>query len=212
MASFIEQRFPTKIFAGTEAAVGYNTDVVELQSGHEQRTANWTNELRYYDVTKAIQSEIEYLEVLHFFITIGKGRANGFRFKDLADYQVPDHFNPDNAVLGTGDGTEDQYQLIKTYNYNGTTHSRTITKPVSGSIRIYIDGVGKLQGDATYGWSVDTTTGLVTFATPANLNGKVITAAFDFDVPVRFEQDRLTSSWVTYKAFRTKISLVEIRI
>ena len=210
--AFIEKRFPTKIFAGTEAAVGWNTDVIELQSGHEQRIANWTKELRHYDVTKAIQSEIEYQEVLHFFMTIGKGKTNGFRFRDLADYLVPDSYNTANVILGTGDGIEDEYQLIKQYNFGGTTYDRTITKPVTGTTKIYIDAVEKAAADATYGWSVNTITGLITFAHPENLTSKVITASFEFDVPVRFEQDRLTSSWVTYKTFRSKISLMEIRL
>ena len=37
---------------------------------------------------------------------------------------------------------------------------RTITKPVAGTVKVYLDGVEQLSG-----WSVDTTTGLVTFGT-----------------------------------------------
>jgi uncharacterized protein (TIGR02217 family) len=40
---------------------------------------------------------------------------------------------------------------------------RTITKPVAGTVKVYLDGVEQLSG-----WSVDTATGLVIFgAAPA---------------------------------------------
>ncbi len=57
---------------------------------------------------------------------------------------------------------------------------RTITKPVAGTVQVYLDGVEQPSG-----WSVDTTTGLVTFGVPPTL-GVEVTAGFEFDVPVRF--------------------------
>ena len=61
------------------------------------------------------------------------------------------------------------------------------------------------------GWTVDTTTGLVTFdAAPAA--GVAVTAGFAFDVPVRFDTDALD---VTLDLERlgsiTSIPLLEIR-
>ncbi len=61
------------------------------------------------------------------------------------------------------------------------------------------------------GWSVDTTTGSVTFnAVPSA--GVAITAGFEFDVPVRFDTDTLD---VTLDIERlgsiTSIPLLEIR-
>ena len=61
------------------------------------------------------------------------------------------------------------------------------------------------------GWSVDTTTGLITFTT-APANGAAITAGFEFDVPVRFDTDQLD---VTLDIERlgsiTSIPLIEVR-
>jgi hypothetical protein len=54
---------------------------------------------------------------------------------------------------------------------------RTITKPVLGSVHLYKDAVEQL-----FGWSVDTTTGLVTFGMAPAL-GVEFTADFEFDVP-----------------------------
>ena len=61
------------------------------------------------------------------------------------------------------------------------------------------------------GWTVDTTTGVVTF-TIAPGNGVVVRAGFEFDVPVRFDADVLD---VTLDIERlgsiTSIPLLEIR-
>ena len=61
------------------------------------------------------------------------------------------------------------------------------------------------------GWSVSTTTGLITFTT-APAAGVAIAAGFEFDVPVRFDTDALD---VTLDLERlgsiTSIPLVEIR-
>lgn len=61
------------------------------------------------------------------------------------------------------------------------------------------------------GWSVDTTTGNVTFTTAPGA-GVAITAGFEFDAPVRFDTDTLD---VTLDIERlgsiTSIPLLEIR-
>jgi uncharacterized protein (TIGR02217 family) len=52
-------------------------------------------------------------------------------------------------------------------------------------VQLYLDSLEQLSG-----WSVDTTTGLVTFGTPPVL-GVEVTADFEFDVPVRFDTDHM---------------------
>jgi hypothetical protein len=83
---------------------------------------------------------------------------------------------------------------------------RTITKPVAGSVHLYKDAVEQL-----FGWSVDVTTGVVTFSTsPAA--GVQLTADFEFDVPVRFDTDHMA---VTIESYRLhawqQIPIVELR-
>jgi uncharacterized protein (TIGR02217 family) len=69
-----------------------------------------------------------------------------------------------------------------------------------------LGGVEQLSG-----WTVDTTTGIVSF-TSAPGSGVAVTAGFEFDVPVRFDSDTLD---VTLDVERlgsiTSIPLVEIR-
>ncbi len=64
---------------------------------------------------------------------------------------------------------------------------------------------------AAPGWTVDATTGIVTFASPPSV-GANLTAGFEFDVPVRFDTDDLP---VTLDIERlgsiTSIPLIEVR-
>ncbi len=73
-------------------------------------------------------------------------------------------------------------------------------------MRVALGGVEQMSG-----WSVDTSTGSVTFDTAPGA-GIAITAGFEFDVPVRFDSDMLD---VTLDLERlgsiTSIPLLEIR-
>jgi uncharacterized protein (TIGR02217 family) len=61
------------------------------------------------------------------------------------------------------------------------------------------------------GWSVDTTTGLVTFSTAPTL-GVEISAGFEFDVPVRFDTDHMAVTVETYRLHAwQQIPIVELR-
>jgi uncharacterized protein (TIGR02217 family) len=83
---------------------------------------------------------------------------------------------------------------------------RTITKPVAGTVKVYLDGAEQLAG-----WSVDTTTGLVTFGVPPAL-GVEVTADFEFDVPVRFDTDHMAVTIETYRLHSwQQIPIVELR-
>ncbi len=60
-------------------------------------------------------------------------------------------------------------------------------------------------------WSVDTTTGIVTFVT-APTAGHSITAGFQYDIPVEFDDDYLPSGLVDYNQFEFKsIGVTEVR-
>lgn len=61
------------------------------------------------------------------------------------------------------------------------------------------------------GWSVDATTGIITFAA-APASGVLVTAGFEFDVPVRFDTDRLDVTWdLDRLGSIASIPLVEVR-
>ena len=77
---------------------------------------------------------------------------------------------------------------------------------MAGTAALALNGVTQITG-----WTVNTTTGVVTFAAAPAL-GVAITAGFEFDVPVRFDTDSLD---VTLDFERlgsiTSIPLIEVR-
>lgn len=196
---FVEVQFPTDISYGSSGGPEYATDVVASVSGYEQRNVNWEQARARYNVAHGVKTKAQ-LDALIAFFRARKGRAYGFRFKDWTDYQGT------TETLGTGNGVLTQFQLVRNYTSGGSTEARVIKKPVSGTVQIYKNGT--LQSS---GVSVDTTTGVVTFTT-APAPGQVITASFQFDVPVRFDTDKLSATLDAYGIHSwLDIPLVEVR-
>jgi len=68
-----------------------------------------------------------------------------------------------------------------------------------------------VDGAATTAFTLDDLTGIVTFDTPPEL-GAVLTARFAFDVPVRFDTDRLDIELASFDAADApSIPLLEVR-
>ena len=206
--AFHEVRFPDNISRGARGGPERRTQIVELASGAEERNASWADSRRRYDVAYGIRRADDLAAVVSFF-EARNGRLHGFRFKDWADFksclpsQTP---GPANQPIGTGNGAATLFQLTKRYTSGAQSWTRAIAKPVAGTVTIALNGTPQASG-----WSVSTTTGLVTFTT-APAAGVAITAGFEFDVPVRFDTDALD---VTLDLERlgsiTSIPLVEIR-
>ncbi|MFM9889781.1 MAG: DUF2460 domain-containing protein [Rickettsiales bacterium] len=197
---FVEIQFPADISYGSAGGPEYATDVVASQSGFEQRNVVWAQARARYNVAHGVKTKAQ-LDTLIAFFRARKGRAYGFRFKDWTDYQASAE------TLGTGNGILNQFQLVKRYVSGGVSEPRTIKKPVGGSVQVFVNGT--LQ---TVGVSVDTTTGIVSFAV-APVSGAVITASYQFDVPVRFDTDRLSATLEAYGVHAwNEIPLVEVRV
>lgn len=206
--AFHEVRFPDNISRGARGGPERRTQIVELASGDEERNASWANSRRRYDVAYGIRRADDLAAVVAFF-EARNGRLHGFRFKDWGDFKscLPSQTPaPTDQAVGTGDGAATAFQLVKRYASGSQTWTRTIAKPVAGTVRVALDGVEQLGG-----WSVDSTAGVVNLdAAPAA--GVAVTAGFAFDVPVRFDTDALD---VTLDLERlgsiTSIPLLEIR-
>ncbi len=206
--AFHEIRFPDNISRGARGGPERRTQIVEMASGDEERNASWTNSRRRYDAAYGIRRADDLSAVVAFF-EARNGRLYGFRWKDWGDYKscLPSGAPAaTDQTIGTGDGTTTIFQLVKAYLSGAQSWIRTITKPVAGTVTVALDGIMQAAG-----WTVDATTGQITFPT-APTSGVAITAGFKFDVPVRFDTDRLD---VTHDIERlgsiTSIPLIEVR-
>ncbi|PCI33380.1 MAG: TIGR02217 family protein [Alphaproteobacteria bacterium] len=209
MTGFHEIRLAEDISYGASGGPQFLTNVVEMASGHEQRNREWAEARNIYDIGLGLRSENDLSDLLSFF-RARAGRANGFRYKDWLDYKSTSPDQDRTATdqqIGNGDNTAVTFQLIKTYDSGGISHLRTITKPAPGTVMIALDAVVQASG-----WQVDTITGKVTFDTAPG-TGVVITAGFEFDVPVRFAEDFLAITLESFQAGHIpSISLIEVRL
>lgn len=198
--AFEEIQFPTDISYGSSGGPEYSTDIVEIASGYEQRNSNWTQARARYNVAHGVKTATQLAALISFF-RARKGRAHGFRYKDWTDYTAT------GEQIGVGDGSETLFQLVKAYTSGSVTESRTISKPIVGSVTVYVDDV-----EQSSGLIIDHTAGTVTFSS-APTSSAFITADFEFDVPVRFATDRLSSTLDQYGSHSwLDIPLIEVRV
>ena len=209
--SFHEVRFPTAISFGSTGGVERRTEIITLVNGHEQRNTPWEQSRRRYDAGLGVQSMDDLEAVLSFF-EARRAMLNGFRWKDWLDHKscapsaVPGVLD---QAIGAGDGALTTFVLAKTYTPGAYEFKRDITKPVAGSVRGAIDGLEMTDGPD---FSVDTATGIVTFAV-APAAGAAVTAGFEFDVPVRFDTDVIEVNVAAFEAGEIPpIPVVEVRI
>ncbi len=208
---FHEIRFPANLSFGSVGGPVRHTDVVALANGFEERNTPWAHSRRRYDAGMAMRN-LDDVEALIAFFEARRGQMYGFRWKDWADYKSCNassgpHF--DDVVIGTGDGSQTDFQLTRLYESGGHTYSRPIAKPVAGTVLAGLSGVPQQDGTD---FTVDVTTGLVSFVTPPAV-GQDITAGFEFDVPVRFDTDRINISMASFQAGEAPdVPVIEVRV
>ena len=180
MSEFIETpRFPDEYQLSSSGGPEFNTSVTEygVDSPAEFRNSNWPLARRRFNLSKFItaQREAQYEELLDWFY-IARGRFRGFRIKDFADFKssnIATDIDFTDQQLAVANGSTVAFQLIKIRTIGSFTHNATILKPVSGTVRIGVDGN---EWPSTE-FSVDTTTGIVTLTdrgTPPAINAIVL--------------------------------------
>jgi len=174
-------RLPVSVEQGATGGPRFKTSVQTALSGIEQRIAEWDVARCEYDVGYAARDKALLSAVIKLYRD-RQGAAFPFRFKDWNDFEVTD------AEIGTGDGDLTAFQLVKRYDLVFEV-IRVIQLPVEGTVEITVGGDPIDEADFT----VDYNTGMLTFDT-APAADEVITATFEFDVPVRFADDALTVS------------------
>lgn len=99
---------------------------------------------------------LEALSEVVAFFEERRGMLYGFRWRDRLDHMSgAGTVMATDQVIGAGDGTTTAFQLAKTYGSIHAPYQRPIVKPVTGSVRVAVDGVEKAEGTD---FSVDTAT------------------------------------------------------
>jgi len=169
--SFIESRpLDSYIALGSSAGPEYQTEVIELSSGVEQRNRAWSYPRHRYliGISAGKSTKIETLRQL-FHSTAGA--FNGFRFKDFNDYSSATIQGSavafDDQAISAGDGVSLTYQVLKNYTTLTTTVQRKISKLVAGSFITGFTGTTPAPWsvqDTGSRWSLDDNTGVLTYS------------------------------------------------
>ena len=167
----------------------FNTDVIVVQSGQEQRNRNWAGARAEYTASistpvQRIADALQFVEDIRTFHLVIGGMADSFRFFDHLNCQAVGQ-----ALAATANPAV--FQLQKTYSLAGRTYIRTITKPITASVKDYQGNALPNSVFVTVSGvtlvSVDHTTGLVTFS---GAPSGTPTANFLYHIPVRFTSDK----------------------
>lgn len=201
----ISTRLSDEVELGALWRAKMNLEVIESDSGHEDRSRRWSQFLREFEVSypmanRAGSPSDPLIEVYNAFFATGGGE-DSFDFEDWRDKTATDE------VFGIGDGADVTFSFVKTYTFGSASHTRRIYRPVSGTVTIDADGV--LVNAADY--TVDYELGTVTFDA-APLNAVELTWSGSFYVPVRFDSQIQSTAPTTEHEKYDTFTLFEVRL
>lgn len=209
LASFHDVRFPLAVSFGATGGPERRNEIVSLTSGREKRNARFSQSRRHYDAGTGVRTLEDLHDVLVFF-EARRGSLHAFRFRDPFDMKScrpQETPSAQDQLLGLGDGTTSRFRLVKRYGAGEDAYVRLISKPVASTLKVAVNGAEVASAD----FSLDAT-GEIVFALGAvpALNAEV-TAGYEFDVPVRFDAERMSMSLTAFKAGQIpSIPLVEV--
>jgi uncharacterized protein (TIGR02217 family) len=212
-ASFHDERFPTAISFGATGGPERRNEIVTLTSGREKRNARFSQSRHHYDAGTGVRSLRDIHEVLAFF-EARRGSLHAFRFRDPFDMKSCRPDETPSALdqrLGIGDGMTARFRLVKTYGTGDDAYQRIIATPDAPTLTVAVNGTPLMPpGDFHF----DMQTGEVVFEAAAfPPAGSAITAGYEFDVPVRFDTDRMSVSLTAFKAGQIPtIPLIEVQL
>jgi uncharacterized protein (TIGR02217 family) len=161
-----------RVAAGFRANPAWKTTIVRAANGREVRNAAWSDALMQYRFDYN-NLPIADARALVAFFHGRRGRQRSFLLKAWDDYQIT------NELIGTGDGSETDFQLIKSYD-TLNPWQRTIRHIKSGTLSVTVNGSPVTPSSST--------SGLIVLPSPAG-NGQAVRATCEYYVPVRFDVD-----------------------
>jgi len=200
---FLEEQISLDARYGSSFTETYDVQNTEDASGDYGKLLSPYPKLRY-DLNFA-NCQTEYLaKALRDLYHRCAGTFGGFRLKHYVDFttnnytQAPTH--TDQILVPI---TTKIFQLVRWYGPQNvaTSPRRLIRKPVTGTVKIGVAGAL-----VTTGFTIDHTTGLVTFA---SVPGGQVTGGCEFDIPVRFEAG-YSGNYNTANVISANLSVVEL--
>jgi uncharacterized protein (TIGR02217 family) len=187
--AFIDTRLDERVAYGFMGGPEWNTLVVPLSNGREQRNACWLfPKHRYTAQYNNVNSTVRNLILAAFHAC--RGQLHVFRFKDANDYRHSDGGGSPVFVEISG-----VWRMAKQYSLGTETSTRLIQAPVSGTVAL---SGGSLS-------NLDFETGIY----DGDATG--LTWTGEFDVWVRFANDYNAFSIGNVNAHSADIELVEVR-
>lgn len=161
MSSFIDVQFPTIYSAKAEGGDVFDTKIITLENGSEQRIsglsqpkASWI-----FNEVLALNNKHERLsyEIVKNLHQVAKGRLYCFRYRDFYENSADE----EQGILGSGYGTSTPtYQLKKHFEVANKFFDKDIVLPIVNTVKIFVDGV-ELSSSS---YTVNSLNGKVTLA------------------------------------------------
>jgi uncharacterized protein (TIGR02217 family) len=213
LASFHDVLFPPAVSFGATGGPERRNEIVALTSGREKRNARFSQSRYHYDAGTGVKSLDDLHDVVAFF-EARRGSLHAFRFREPFHRKSCRPTETPSALdqsIGIGDGATDRFPLVKVYGTGDDAYRRLVMKPVASTLRVAVSGV-ELSAPAAFAF--DDATGEIVFAAGAVPgNGLAVTCGYEFDVPVRFDTERLSISLKAFKAGQIpSIPLIEVQL
>jgi len=206
MLPFDDVLYPLDLGRNASVIPEFSTSVSVTASGFERRSSLWSDARLRFDIGPGVRSESD-LGVLLSFFRARRGAARGFRLRDPSDFSSNGMTGAPTAsdqLLGSGDGLRASFPLVKRYGSGDAEQVRRITRPRSGTLLVSVNGI------TTTAFTLEPGGMIRLHSAPAA--GQQVRAGFLFDVPVRFAEDQLELSGVTFAAGEApSVPVIEIR-
>ena len=162
-----------------QTEIKFNNVVLQDGAGRIQTIIQWQDAIRTFNLSRQILYPPQRQALVNFFLSV-KASGEAFLYKDKSDFKCRSITTPyGSSTYGTlYPIAGDEYQICKAYSIGDTTYLRPISHPVN--VIVYNGGIEQT------GWVLGDN-GRITISTA--FDG----IEFDFFVPVRFQDEDLSS-------------------
>jgi uncharacterized protein (TIGR02217 family) len=224
--AFQDIRMPKRICEQFEGGPTFATSLSRARSGYVTGNVDRPDPIWVYEAGAFLKDFATRNTLMAFFLAL-KGMGHTFRFRDMGHYWTgcavyggTGDITPLAASaiqsIGTGNGAQTAFQLYVPFTFGAITTLRKITKPckyggadTAGDNPGYIGPRFYVNNVLNTSWTLDTSTGIVTFAV-APPNGHTIKWAGLFDVHTRWQDDSIVMSLLeSPEAANMKLRVIE---